>query len=71
MGGNIDDYSGVRPKNNLPQNSWGSEDVQIVYFIDENLSQFNRKYCLLLLFVQQYQLGCGNSYWEYKLGLIA
>ena len=49
----------------------GSVDVQIVYFMDENLAQFNRKYYLLLMSVQQYQLGCGNSDWEYKLGLIA
>ena len=48
----------------------GSLDVQIVYFMDENLPQFDRKYCLLLMSVQQYHLGCDNSDWEYKLGLI-
>ena len=44
MGQNFDDYPGFQPKTTHPNILGGSVDVQIVYFMDENLARFNRKY---------------------------
>ena len=49
MGRNFDDHPRFQPKTTHPNILGGSVDVQIVYFMDENLAQFNRKYYLVFI----------------------